>query len=94
LVVLAAVTVALVVRRREKRAARTEAALRMVTASDVVPQRLGPGPAAPAEAHGNYRTRPGASVAVLTTSSLPIPAAGETYIAWAHAPDGWHRLSS
>jgi RNA polymerase sigma-70 factor (ECF subfamily) len=92
LVALAAVTVALVVRRREQRAARSEAALRMVTASDVVPRRLGPGPTVPAEAHGNYRTRPGASVAVLTTSNLPLAPTGETYVGWAHAPDGWHRL--
>lgn len=94
LVALAAIAVALVVRRREERAARNEAALRMVTASDVVPRRLGPGPTAPAEAHGNYRTRPGASVAVLTTSSLPLPDAGQTYVAWAHAPDGWYRLGT
>jgi RNA polymerase sigma-70 factor (ECF subfamily) len=92
LVALAAVTVALVMRRREQRAARNEAALRMVTASDVVPRRLGPGPSAPAEAHGNYRTRPGATVAVLTTSGLPLAAQAETYVAWAHAADGWHRL--
>jgi RNA polymerase sigma-70 factor (ECF subfamily) len=94
LVALAAVAVALVVRRRNERAARNEAALRMVTASDVVPRRLGPGPAAPPEAHGNYRTRPGASVAVLTTSSLPLPASGQTYVAWGHAPDGWYRLGA
>jgi len=92
LVALVVVTVVLLVRRREQRAARNEAALRMVTASDVVPRRLGPGPTAPAEAHGSYRTRPGASVAVLTTSSLPLPAAGETYVAWAHDAEGWHRL--
>ncbi len=92
LVALAAVTIALVVRRKEQRAARNEAALRMVTASDVVPRRLGPGPTAPAEAHGNYRTRPGSTVAVLTTSGLPLPAQGESYVAWSHAPDGWHRL--
>ncbi|HEX8790447.1 MAG TPA: sigma-70 family RNA polymerase sigma factor [Polyangiaceae bacterium] len=90
--VLAAVAVVLVVRRREERAARNEAALRMVTTSDVVTRRLGPGTAAPVEAHGNYRTRPGASVAVLTTSSLPQPAPGQSYAAWSHAPDGWHRL--
>ena len=94
-VVLAATVVALVVRRREERAARSEQALRMVTASDVVPLRLAPAPAtsvAPAEAHGSYRTRPGASVAVLTTSHLPPVAAPEAYVAWAHRADGWHAL--
>lgn len=94
LVALAGVAIAIVVWRREERAARNESALRMVTASDVIPRRLGPGPTAPAEAHGNYRTRRGASVAVLTTSGLPAPVSGQTYVAWAHAPDGWHRLGS
>lgn len=93
-VALAAVAVVLVVRRREERAARNETALRMVTASDVVTRRLAPAPAAPAEAHGNYRTRPGATVAVLTTHGLPLPASGRTYVAWAHAPEGWRRLGA
>lgn len=94
LVALAAVAIVIVVRRREQRAARNETALRMVTASDVITRRLGPTPTASPEAHGNYRTRPGASVAVLTTSGLPLTTSERTYVAWAHAPEGWHELGA
>jgi RNA polymerase sigma-70 factor (ECF subfamily) len=90
--VLAATVFVLVLRRREERAARDQEALRMVTASDVVPLRLGPTPGTPQEAHGSYRARPGASVVVLTTSHLPALAGPETYVAWAHRQDGWHVL--
>jgi RNA polymerase sigma-70 factor (ECF subfamily) len=92
---LAALVTAVLVsrmRRREERAARNEEALRMVTASDVVPLRLAPSPDAPAEAHGSYRARPGATVAVLTTSHLPALPAGAAYVAWARAGEGWRRL--
>jgi len=89
---LAATAIVLIVRRREQHAARNEQALRMVTASDVAALRLGPAPGIPVEAHGNYRTRPGASVAVLTTTLLPALADPEVYVAWAHRPDGWHFL--
>jgi RNA polymerase sigma-70 factor (ECF subfamily) len=89
---LAAVAVVVVLRRREDSAARNEEALRMVTASDVVPLRLAPTPTAPPEAHGTYRSRQGARVAVLTTSHLPAPAGGEVYEAWARAGGAWQRL--
>lgn len=92
LAMVAAAAIVLFARRREERAARNEEALRMVTASDVAALRLAPAPGAPPEAHGSYRTRPGAGVAVLTTSNLPAPAAGEGYLAWAHGKDGWHAL--
>jgi RNA polymerase sigma-70 factor (ECF subfamily) len=87
-----AIVVVMVVRRRGEQEARNEEALRMVTTSDVVPLRLSPGPAAPPDAHGNYRTRPGATVAVLTTSHLAALAPGQNYVAWAHGPRGWQRL--
>jgi len=90
--VFAALAILLFVRRREQHAARNEQAVRMVTASDVAPLRLGPAPSAPVEAHGSYRTRPGATVAVLTTSHLPALAEPEAYLAWAHRPDGWRLL--
>jgi RNA polymerase sigma-70 factor (ECF subfamily) len=90
--VLAATAILLVVRRREQRAARNEQALRMVTSSDVVPLRLGSAPGTPVEAHGVYRARPGASVAVMTTSHLPLPAAPDAYFAWARRADGWRLL--
>jgi len=94
IVALTAAVVVAVVRRRDERAARDEQALRMVTASDVVPLRLSATPDAPPEAHGNYRTRPGATVAVLTTSHLPAPGNGESYVAWAHGDGGWIRLGA
>jgi RNA polymerase sigma factor (sigma-70 family) len=92
--VLAASVFLLVVRRREQRASRNEQALWMVTASDVAPLRLGSGPGAPVEAHGSYRTRPGASVAVLTMTHVPALAAPDRYVAWAHRADGWRLLGS
>jgi RNA polymerase sigma-70 factor (ECF subfamily) len=90
--VVSVTIVVLVVRGRAKDAARNQQALRMVTASDVVPLRLGPASGAPPDAHGSYRTRPGEPVAVLTTSHLPALASPETYEAWAHRPDGWRLL--
>ncbi len=92
LAALAATAIAVFLRRREESVARNEEALKMVTASDVVPLRLAPTQAAPPAAHGTYRTRPGARVAVLTTSNLPAIADGEEYVAWAHGGDGWRRL--
>lgn len=89
---MAATVVALVVRRREERASRERDALRMVTASDVVPLHLSAAAKAPAGAHGSYRTRPGARVAVLTTSQLPPLGRSEAYVAWAHRADGWDEL--
>src|SRR5262249_9127404 len=90
---VAATAIVFVLRRREQRAARNEQALRMVTASDVVPLRLGPVSGTPSEAHGSYRTRPGASVAVLTTSHLPAVSTG-AYFAWTHHAGGWRLLGT
>jgi len=94
LAMLSAVLIALVVRARQERAARNEQALWLVTASDVVPLRLHAGPGLTADSHGTYRTRPGARLAVLTTSHLPALTAAEGYVAWAHRPSGWHYLGT
>jgi RNA polymerase sigma-70 factor (ECF subfamily) len=91
---LSAVSIALAVRLYEERAAQNEQALRMITASDVVPLRLHAGPGLSADAHGTYRTRPGARLAVLTTSHLPALTASGSYVAWAHRPNGWHYLGT
>jgi RNA polymerase sigma-70 factor (ECF subfamily) len=96
-VLLAALATAVIVAialRREQYAARSEEALKVVTASDVVPLRLAPTPDAPSDAHGNYRSRPGASVAVFTTSHLPLITDSETYVAWSRGRDGWRRLGA
>jgi RNA polymerase sigma-70 factor (ECF subfamily) len=97
LITLGAAVLLFLVRRRDAEqrdedAARSKDALKMVTASDVVPVFLAPTPVAPPEAHGNYRARPGARVAVLTTSHLPSLVAPEAYVAWARAASGWRRL--
>jgi hypothetical protein len=64
----------------------------MVTASDVVPLRLGAVPGMPAEAHGSYRARSGSGVAVLTTSHLPALGASDGYVAWVRSSRGWRAL--
>ncbi len=76
-------------RREEDRRARVERALRMVTASDVVPIRLAASPGIADAAHGNYRARPGDTVAVLTTTSLPAAEPGASYVGWAKFGDRW-----
>jgi RNA polymerase sigma factor (sigma-70 family) len=94
---LVTTAVVLLARRQEERdtrAARDERALRMVTASDVVPLRLRPVPGTTAEAHGSYRGRPGAGIEVLTTSRLPPLVAPKVYVAWAHRPNGWRSLGT
>jgi RNA polymerase sigma-70 factor (ECF subfamily) len=92
LAAMAVVAAIVVLKRQEETAARNTEALRMVTASDVVPLHLVHAPTAPPEAHGAYRMRPGARVAVLTTSDLPPPPARESYVGWAHDARGWRRL--
>jgi RNA polymerase sigma-70 factor, ECF subfamily len=73
---------------------RDERALALVTTSDLVPLRLAPAPAAelPAEAHGHYRSRPDAPIAVLTVSSLPPAPAGAFYQAWMATAGQWTSL--
>ena len=61
---------------------RDEAALRLVTSSDVVPLRLVAAPGTPAVTHGNYRGRPGVPMAVLTFSQFAPAPAGRAYQAW------------
>jgi RNA polymerase sigma-70 factor (ECF subfamily) len=99
LAAMAAVLVAVVAVRfayryasEQAREARTEAALRMVTASDTQVLRLVATSNASAAAHGNYRTRPGATNAVLTFSDLPPPPSGKTYQAWTRREGKWISL--
>jgi RNA polymerase sigma-70 factor (ECF subfamily) len=94
LAAFAAAAILAFVRTREQRAARTEQALRMVTASDVVPLRLAAAAGVPAEAHGSYRARPGSGVVVLTTSHLPAIGEREAYVAWVRGARGWRVLGN
>ena len=74
---------AVIAQRRLAQAAMRERALKMVTASDVVAIRIPAAPGQPDAVHGNYRSRPGSTLVVLTLSNLPPLGRGETYQAWA-----------
>jgi anti-sigma-K factor RskA len=96
---MAAVLVAVVATRfgfqyasERSRETRSEAALRMVTSSDTQALRLVATPDAPSAAHGHYRTRPGASNAVITFSGLPRPPSGKSYQAWTRREGKWTSL--
>jgi RNA polymerase sigma-70 factor (ECF subfamily) len=67
-------------------------ALRLVTSSDVTPRRLSAAPGTPPEAHGNYRGRPGESLAVTTISRLTPAPAGSVYRAWGRFDGRWRSL--
>lgn len=71
---------------------RDEAALRLVTSSDVVPRRLVAAPGTPVETHGNYRGRPGIPMAVTTFSALRPTPVGRVYRAWGLFSGRWHLL--
>jgi len=93
-VVVAAVGARLALQYASERAlaGRTEAALRMVTSSDAQVLRLTATANGPPSAHGNYRTRPGSPIAVLTFSDLPSPPSGKAYQAWTRRDGGWISL--
>jgi hypothetical protein len=59
-------------------------ALRLVTSSDIVPQRMAAstGPSVQTETQGNYRGRPGVPLAVLTFSHFEPAAVGRAYRIW------------
>ncbi len=76
-------------RRDGARRARDERALRMVTASDVVPLRLVAQSGVPEAAHGSFRARPGTGIAVLTTSALPRLEGDDRYVGWARRDATW-----
>jgi RNA polymerase sigma-70 factor (ECF subfamily) len=94
--VLVLVLTAVLVRDARMRAVarRDEAALRLVTSSDVVPRRLVAAPGTPPEAHGNYRGRPGVPMVVTTFSALPAPPRGRTYHAWGRYGGRWYGLGA
>src|SRR4051794_6819920 len=55
---------------------RNEHAVALLTASDVEALRLGPAAGMPPDAHATYRTRPDATLAVISLSHVPQPPAG------------------
>ena len=75
-----------------EQATRYSRALWHVTFSDVQNVRLVSAGAAPEDAHGIYRARSGADLAVLTVSNLPSPGDNHVYQAWALIDGAWHSL--
>jgi hypothetical protein len=67
-------------------------ALRLVTASDVVPLRLTASPGIPAATHGTYRGRRGVALAVMTFSKFGPAPAGRVYEAWSLQRGRWTAL--
>ena len=95
LLVVGLLTTALI-RDRMMRSAleRHEAALILVTSSDVVPLRLVNAPGIPAETHGNYRGRPGVPMAVMTFSKFRKAPEGRSYRVWGMFGGRWHGLGT
>ncbi|MGC1722186.1 MAG: sigma factor-like helix-turn-helix DNA-binding protein, partial [Isosphaeraceae bacterium] len=75
-------------------ALRSDAALRLVTSSDVVPLRMTAAAGIPAETHGSYRGRPGVPLAVLTFSHFAPAPARRAYLAWGEFGDRWVLLGT
>ncbi len=67
-------------------------ALSLLTASDTADLRLAPTSGMPDEAHGRYRGRPGAAIAVFTLSHVPPAPAGQTYQVWVQHGGTWTSL--
>ena len=81
-------------RRAARDAAKNEAALVMVTSSDVVPIRLEAVPGVDPAAHATFRARKGVTLAVMTASHLPAINADQRYAIWARHGDSWLRLGA
>ncbi len=86
----------LAIRIREQRAslARDERALAMLTSSDAETIRLSAAPDVPEGTHGNYRSRPGGAIAVVTFSNFAPAPAGRVYRVWTRRGDAWTALGA
>lgn len=76
------------------RLATSQRALRLVTASEVIPLRLTARPPFRTETHGTYRGRTGVGVAVLTCSHFNPAPRGRVYRAWARISGRWRALGT
>jgi RNA polymerase sigma factor (sigma-70 family) len=92
----AAVLAGLAVRVLEKSriVGRDERALAMLTSSDAETIHLSAAPGVPARTHGNYRSRPGAPIAVVTFSNFAPAPAGRTYRTWVRHGAAWTPLGA
>jgi RNA polymerase sigma-70 factor (ECF subfamily) len=66
-----------------------ERAVALLAASDTADLRLGPADDLPADAHGRYHGRPGATIAVVTMSHMPATPDGHSYRVWLRHGDTW-----
>jgi RNA polymerase sigma factor (sigma-70 family) len=83
-----------VYQQQHDEAVRNARALWHVTMSDVQSVRLVGVGSAPLDAHGLYRARDGADLAVLTVSNLAPLGEGRTYQAWADIDGSWRSLGT
>jgi hypothetical protein len=74
--------------------ARADRALTMLTSSDARSVRLAAPGQPDSAAHGVYRHRPGAPVAVFTISRFPAAPGGRVYRAWAQVRGEWVALGT
>jgi hypothetical protein len=81
----------LAIRMQQKREdfARDERALTMLTSSDSETLHLSAAPGQPDKTHGNYRYRPGGTIAVITFSNFPAAPAGRVYRVWVRHGGAW-----
>jgi RNA polymerase sigma-70 factor (ECF subfamily) len=73
---------------------RFDAALRMVTSSDATALRLVAAQGTNSQTHGLYRTRPGATQAVVTLSHLAPAPKGQSYQLFARSNGTWWSLGT
>ncbi len=88
------VTLGLRMREQWEQLARRDAALEIVSSSDVTTVRLVAATGTSPETHGVYRTRPGATLAVLTLSRFAPAPEGQTYRIWARYGGTWQSLGT
>jgi len=83
-------------RYRSEQAARQldERALALLTSSETMTLRMAPAPGVPARAHGDYRSRAGAMLAVVNLSFVPPLPVGQTYQVWARHNGTWTSLGT
>jgi len=84
------------IRYQSEQAAREldERALAILTSSDTVTLRLGPAAGVPRDAHGDYRGRIGATLAVINLSHIPPLPEGRTYQVWVRRNGAWASLGT
>lgn len=94
LVVIALVIAAALFDQTRRVASRDERALAMLTSSDARTLHLSAAAGVAPPTHGNYRFRPGASIAVVTLSNFPPAPDGFVYQAWARRGARWISLGT